>query len=430
MQVSVEATGDIERKLTVQIPDAGVEAQLERRLNSMGKTVRMKGFRPGKVPFRVLKQQYGASIRNEITSELIQQSFAEALHQEELRPVNTPVFSQFKEEGNQFEYVATFEILPKLELAPLEGIEIERVEAEVTDADLDKMLETLRKQQASWEEISEAAIDGDRLTVDFHGTIDGEEFSGNRASNYVVTIGGKRMISGFEEGLVGGEAGRELTLELQFPDDYRLTTVAGKPVHFQVTVHKVERPSLPELDEAFAKKFGIEDGSLEQLRNEVRANMERELKQRIRQQVKKNVLGKLLELNPITAPTSLVEQETQLLLEQAKQNMTMPEGSDFKLSASAYTEAARTRVKLGILIGEIIRANNIAIDRQRVDDKLQEIAIAYEQPTAIIDWYRSHPESMNQIESAVIEDQVIDWVLENCQVTTTQSSFEKLVNNL
>jgi trigger factor len=428
MQVSVEATGNSERKMTVKIPDAELGDKITRRLTQLSKTVRMKGFRPGKIPLKVMKQHFGAQVREELADALIKEKLGEAFQQINLYPINQPVLSASQERDGAFEFVIDFQIMPEISAAPFDGVELDAEEADVTDVDLEQMLETLRGQRANWVEISEAAAEGDRLTIDYHGTIDGEDFSGNRGSNVVVTLGGKRMIAGFEEGLIGATAGTELTLALRFPDDYGHTEVAGKDVVFAVTVKKVERPQLPELNEDFAKAFGIEDGSLEGLRNEVRNNMKLELKHRLRNNLKMRVLDKLLELNQFDVPQSLVERESANMLEQMKERIQNPKGKTLNLSPSMYTEEATRRVKLGMLVNAIIREQKIELNQEMVELRLQEIAQSYEAPDEVIEWHKSDRQHMAGIESVVMEDQVIDWILSQIKLNSVQSSFQEIVS--
>jgi trigger factor len=429
MQVSVETTNGLERRMTVELPVERIDDEVQNRLKQMGRTARVKGFRPGKVPHKVLAQQYGKQLRDEVVGELIQSSYFEAVSQEKLQPAGMPsIEPTVNEAGKNLQYVATFEVMPEVTLAEVAGAKLEKRVAEVTDADLDKMMETLLKQRASWEEVDRAAAEGDRLNIDFKGTIDGEEFSGNSGEKVPVTIGAKRMIEGFEEGLVGAKAGDELTLDLTFPEEYAHKEVAGKPVQFAVKVNSVEAAKLPELDEEFAKSFGIGDGSLDSLRAEVRQNMEREMQQALRDGNKQAVMDKLLELNQIEVPQALVENEAEQLKQQMMQQMHIPEGkSGVQLENSMFTEQAQRRVSLGLLLSELIKSKELKADEEKVRAKVEELAATYEEPQQVIDWYYGDKSRLSQVESLVLEDTVVDWVFEQADVTEKSGSFDEVM---
>jgi trigger factor len=318
--------------------------------------------------------------------------------------------------------------MPEVTLADVKGAKLEKRSAEVNDADLEKMMETLLKQRASWEEVDRGAESDDRLNIDFNGTIDGEEFSGNSGQNVPVTIGSGRMIAGFEEGLIGAKAGDELTLDLTFPEDYAHKEVAGKPVQFAVKVNSVEASKLPELDEEFAKGFGIGDGSLDSLRNEVRQNMEREMKQALSEGNKQAVMDKLLELNEIEVPQALVEQEAEALKQQMQQQMHIPDGKQgVQLENSMFTEQAQRRVSLGMILSELIKSQDLKADDDKVRAKVEELAATYDEPQQVIDWYYGDKSRLSQVESLVLEEAVVDWVLEQADVTEKSGSFDEVM---
>lgn len=429
MQVSVETTSGLERRMTVDIPVDRIDGAVQSRLQQMSRTARVKGFRPGKVPMKVLARQYGNDIRNEVVGEVMQSSFYEAIVEQALQPAGMPsIEPTVNEAGKDLQYTATFEVMPELTPAGFEGVKLEKRSAEVVDEDLDKMLETLRKQRASWEAVERAAAEGDRLNIDFKGTIDGEEFSGNSGENVPVTLGAKRMIEGFEQGLEGAKAGEELTLKLQFPEDYAHKEVAGKPVEFAVKVNSVEEPKLPELDEEFAKGFGIGDGSLESLKNEVRQNMEREINSALSEGNKQAVMDKLLELNEFDVPQSLVEQEAETLKRQMQQQMYAPQGkSGVELDNDMFKDQAKRRVTLGLLLAEVIRSQELKPDEDKVRAKVEELASTYEQPQEVIDWYYGDKSRLSQVESLVLEDAVVEWAFSQADVTETKSSFDEVM---
>ncbi|MCW8982815.1 MAG: trigger factor [Gammaproteobacteria bacterium] len=424
MQVSVESTGALERKMTIEVPEERIEGEIQSRLKRVAKTVKMDGFRPGKVPMSVVKQQYGASVRADVVGEVIQSTYFEAIGQEKLQPAGMPTIEpKDLDSTNGIEYVATFDVMPEVTPAPFSGVALERFKAEVSDADLDKMLETLQSQRASWNSTKGKAKDGYRVTIDFDGTIDGEVFNGNSGKRVPVTLGGKRMIEGFEEGLVGAKAGEELTLDLTFPEDYPAKELAGKPVQFAVTVHSVEKPQLPELDDEFAKSFGVEDGSLATLREEIKVNMIRELEQRTQAMLKEQVLNKIVENNDFEIPQSLIDNEAQALLQQMQQQMQSPAGKSVDLNPEMFTEEAKRRVQLGLVIAEIIKQNNLTADADKVRAKIDSIAATYEKPEDVVNYYYGEDQRLKEVETLVLEESVIDWAIEQADVTEVEKSY-------
>jgi len=429
MQVSVEETGSLERRMNVAVPEERIDQEVKSRLQRLARTAKVKGFRPGKVPMKVIDQQYGKQVRDEVVGEVIQSTYFEAINQEKLQPAGMPsIEPKVLEKGKGLEYTATFEVMPKVELADTSGAKLEKVIAEVTGEDLDKMLENLRQQRATWKEVKRKAKKGDRLNIDFKGTIEGEEFSGNSGENVPVTIGSGRMIDGFEKGLTGAKTGEELTLDLQFPEDYTHKEVAGKPVQFQVKVNKVEAPELPEIDEEFAKSFGIGDGSLEALRNEVRQNMERELKQAVGAKNKQAAMDKLVELNNIEVPAALINQEAETLKRQMMQQMHTPQGkSGVDLDAALFKEQAERRVTLGLLLSELIKANEIKVSEEQLKAKVEEIASTYEKPEEVVNWYYGDKKRLSEIETLALEDAVVDWIFAQADVSEKQSGFDEVM---
>ncbi|MBE0509359.1 MAG: trigger factor [Chromatiales bacterium] len=429
MQVSVEATGGLERRMTVEIPEDRITGEVANRLARLARTAKIKGFRPGKVPMKVVAQQYGAQVRDEVLGEVIQRSYFEAVNQEKLNPAGMPKIEPAQAEGEQgFRYVAIFEVMPEPELAELSGLALEKQVAEVTDADLDKMIDNLRAQRTEWKPVKRKAKKDDRLNINFTGTIEGKEFAGNSGEGVQVTIGSGRMIEGFEKGLIGAKSGEEIVLDLQFPEDYAHKEVAGKPVQFQVSVNSVEEPQLPELDEAFASSFGVGDGSMESLRNEVRQNMERELKQALSAKNKQQVMDKLLEMNKIDLPQALIEQEAENLKQQMLQQMHVPKGkSGADLDASLFHGQAERRVALGLILSELIKSKAIKADEAAVRAKVEELAVTYDDPQEVIDWHYADKQRLAQIEGLALEDAVVDWVYAQAKVTEKQGSFDALM---
>lgn len=429
MQVSVETIDGLERRMTVELPVERIDGEVQNRLQRASRNVRIKGFRPGKVPLKVVAQQYGKQIRDEVVGDLIQASYFEAVGQQSLRPAGIPSIQPVvNEPGKDLQYTATFEVMPEVVLADLAGVKLEKRVAEIDDADLDKMMETLRKQRAAWEKVERAAVEGDRLNIDFKGTIDGEEFAGNSGEAVPLTLGSKRMIDGFEAGLVGAKAGDELTLNLQFPEEYPHKAVAGKPVQFTVKVNSVDESRLPELDEEFAKSFGIGDGSLDALRQEVRQNMEREMRQALTEGNKQAVMSKLLELNPITVPQALVREEAEALKQQMQQQLYRPQDkSGIELDVEMFRDQAQRRIALGLILSELIRSKELKADAEKVRAKIEEMASTYDEPQQVIDWYYGDKNRLSQVESLVLEDAVVDWIYSQVEVTEKSGSFDEVM---
>lgn len=344
MQVSVESAGGLQRKLTVAVPEDTIEQAVQSRLQNLTRTVKIKGFRAGKVPLKVVKQHYGSQVRQDVLGEVIQSSFYEAVSREKLRPASSPnIDTQQAETGQGLEYTATFEVYPEIALADISGTKIEKSVSEITDNDLDEMIDTMRKQQIEWEVADKASETGDQVTVDFKGIIDGEAFAGGTGQDMTVEIGKGSMIKGFEEGLVGLKADDEKTLELTFPEEYHAKDLAGKDVQFEIKVKKVEVSKLPEVDEEFAKKMGVADGSIEKLREDVKNNMQRELDARLKNSVKQAVMDKLLEINKIDIPEALIQQESEVLLKQMQSNLMQQGMQQNQLSMDARCSKIREK---------------------------------------------------------------------------------------
>jgi trigger factor len=422
MQVSVENTSALERRMTVQIPAEKVDSVVKSRLQSMTRTVRLDGFRPGKVPFKVVERKFGPQVRLEALGELISSTYQDAIQQQNLRPAGDPRIEPPRSQGGDtLEYVATFEVYPDFEPAAVSAIKVSRPKAEVTDADVDGMLEKLRKQRVDWQAKEDAAALGDRLIIDFEGTIDGASFSGNKASNLPLELGSKTMIGNFEEQLLGARAGEERSIEVTFPADYHFADVAGKPARFAVKVSEVQAARLPELDDTFANSFGISGGGLDGLRAEVRRNMERELRQTIKNKVKRQVFDALLEQNAIEVPRALVNSEIDALVRQAEQ-----QGLQAGDRAAFENEASR-RVALGLIIGEIIRRNQIQVDPERVRAEIENISASYEKPEEVVQYYYGNRDALNGVQSYVMEDVVTDWVLDQAQMTEESTTFDGIM---
>ena len=427
MQVSVENTSALERRMTIGVPAERIETEVNKRLQQTARRAKVPGFRPGKVPMSVIRQRYEASARQEALGDLIQETFYEAVVEQKLNPAGAPaVEPKVFEKGKDLEYVATFEVFPEFEVKGLDGIEIERQDASVEDADIDKMLDVLRKQGTRYEAVDRAAANDDQVTIDFVGTQDGEAFAGGSAEGTKLVLGSGRMIPGFEDGLVGAKAGDERVLDLTFPEDYQNLDLAGKAAQFKVTVKEVAAPELPELNEAFFKQFGVEETTVEGFRAEVRKNMERELRQALKTKVKNQVMDGLLAANQIDVPAALISNEVDRLRVQAVQQFggnIQPE----QLPAELFSEQAKRRVLLGLIIAEMVKQFELKPDDARVRELIEEMAAAYQEPEQVVKWYYQNEQQLNEVRSVVLEEQVVDTVLKQAKVTDKQVSYEDAV---
>jgi trigger factor len=428
MQVSVQSTKGLERRMEVQVPAARVEQAVDARLKDFSRTVRLKGFRPGKAPIKVVKQQFGSQIHREVVSELLQSSFSEAVTQEKLVPATGPRIEPISMgEGEDLKYTAIFDVLPEIKLKGLDELAVERPVADVTDADVDAMIENFRKQRPNWKPVTRAAGDGDRVIVDFVGTIDGNPFDGGKAEGARIVLGAGRMLPEFEQGLVGKEPGADVSVEIRFPDDYHGKAVAGKTAVFAIKVKAVEEAELPALDEAFCAAFGVAEGGVARLRQDIAENMRRELEQTVRARLKSQVLDRLLAANPLELPTSLVEAQVRDLQIEAARRMGVREASKIP-ARDPFVEPAKRRVALGLLVTEILKSEKIQLDRARVNARLEEVVSAYDNPQEIMQAYRDSPEAMGQIHSLVMEEQAVDWLLSRAKVTDKPTTFRELTN--
>ncbi|MFV2032170.1 MAG: trigger factor [Gammaproteobacteria bacterium] len=432
MQVSIETLEGLERRMTVQVPSDTVAQAVEKKLRDLSKTVRIDGFRPGKVPLKVVQQKYGVPVRQEVIGDVIESSYREAITQEKVRPAGMPNIESIDSEGKEeVSYTATFEVYPEIDQLNLESIKIERKLAEVGDANLEAMLQKLRNQSKEWSEVSRAAKQGDQVQVDFEGRVDGELFEGGAGKDMSVEIGAGQMLKDFETGLEGISAGEEKLITLTFPKDYHGVDVAGKKAEFKLKATRVSEAKLPDIDEEFAKKFGIEDGDLEKFRADVRANMVKELSQRLKSQIRNAVMDGLLEENQIIAPSALVAEEVKSLKMQAAQRMgkDMDSFDDSSLPDDLFREEGRKRVQLGLLVNEVVKSENIELDSSLLETSLNELAVSYEQPEQVKEYYRHNQEARANLEAMVLEEQVVNLILDKATVTDKQSSFEELMNS-
>ncbi len=432
MQVSIESLEGLQRKMTVQVPAEKIATAIDQKLKQLSKTVKMDGFRPGKVPVSVVKQKFGAQIRQEVTGDVIESSYRDALVQEKIRPAGMPDIQPVDAaETDGMAYSAVFEVYPEITAIELDSIEIEKPVAEIGDEDVDTMINKLRDQRKEWVEVDRAASEGDQVTCDFEGKIEGEVFQGGTGQDMAVEIGAGRMLQEFEQGLTGMSAGEEKTVDVTFPEDYHGKDVAGKTAQFTLKASKVSESQLPELDEELVKSFGVETGNLDDFKKDVRANMEKELGQKIKTTVKNSVMSALLEKNDVIAPTALVNDEIKNLKLQMAQNMGQdPNKMDLdSFPDDLYREEGEKRVKLGLLVGELIKLEKIELDSKRFENALQDMAASYEQPQQVVDYYTKNNEARASLEGMVLEDQVVDHILSKAKVEEKSTSFEDLMNN-
>ncbi len=427
MQVSVESTGNIERKLSIVIPADRIDGEVETRLKSMRGRVKIDGFRPGKVPMSVVSQQYGDSVYQEVVGELFQSTFYEAAEQEKLKVAGMPkIEATVLEPGKDLEYSATFDIYPEFKIGDIAKMEVKEPSVKLVAADVNEMIETLRKQQQEWKEVKRAAKKGDLLVIDFNGKVDGEEFEGGAAQDFSVELGAGRMLGDFEDALKGMKAGAEKETDVVFPEDYPEEKLKGKTAQFTLNVKTVSEPELPELDEDFIKKFGVKDGTEKSFKAEIKANMQREADQRVKSRLKQSVMEGLHELHEIDLPSSLVEEEVKQVRSEMQQNS---QGADMSsLPDDMFKDQASRRVKLGLIVGEIITTNKLEKDQAKVDAMLNSLAESYEDPQALIEYYRSDQQAMQTIEAAVMEEMIVDWVLEKAKVNKEEVKFTELMN--
>lgn len=426
MQVSLTTTTGLERRLEVAVPRARIAAEVQTRLQRLSKTARIKGFRPGKVPLAVVRQQFGQQVEGEAVSDLIERTFAEAVTQQQLKPAASPRIEPLQIAPDaDLRYAAVFEVLPEISVKPLADLQLERPAATVGDADVDAMIESMRRQRPVFTEVTRAARNDDRVTMAYEGRIDGEIFPGGQGDALQVVLGAGRILKELDAALIGMQVGESKSVPARFPDDYGAKSVAGKDAVFQLTLKKIEEQSLPPVDEEFVRAFGLHEGGVAELRTEVKKSMERELEQAVRSRLRQQLLDGLYAANPLQLPRALVDESVRELQVQMLQRAGVREIKELP-PREPYEEPARKRVALGLLIGELVRAQQIKLDRARVEERLDAIAGQYGEPEAVRRQYLQSREAMAQLESAALEDQVLDWALTQAQVTEKPASFAEL----
>ncbi len=429
MSISIETLEGLQRRVTVTVPADKIEAGYKEQLKGYAKNARVDGFRKGKVPHSIIEQRFGLAARQDVLSEEMQRAFFDVVIAEKINLAGRPTFTPNNyQPGQEFSFTATFEVFPEVELKGLENIEVEKPVVEITEADLDKMVDVLRKQQATFAETAEAAKADDRVTIDFVGSVDGEEFEGGKASDFVLAMGQGRMIPGFEEGIVGHKAGEQFDIDVTFPAEYHAENLKGKAAKFAITLKKVENTVLPELTEEFVKKFGSAK-TVEELRAEIKKNMQRELKNALTARVKNQVINGLLANNDIEVPASAVAEEVDVLRQQAVQRFGGKPEMAAQLPAELFEADAKRRVQVGLLLSSVITSNELKVDEDRVKETIAELASAYEQPAEVVEYYAKNPRLTDNIRNVVLEEQAVEAVLAKAKVTEKASSFDEVMSH-
>jgi len=432
MQATIEKVSNLERRLNVTLPSQEIEAEVENRLKKLARNVRMHGFRPGKVPYRLVQQQYGGQVRQEVLGDALQKTFGEAVRSQNLRVAGYPRFEAKPMEGeDSVEYSATFEIYPEIEVGDITQATIERPVVEVSDAEVDKTIEILRKQRVHYHVADRGAENGDRITIDYTGTQDGTEFEGGSGKDHTTVLGEGRLLADFEKAVVGLRAGESRTFELTFPEDYHGKDVAGKTASFSVTVKQVETPHLPEVDAEFAKQLGIGDGDIAKMRVDIKANLEREVRRRIQTRVKDQVMKTLLEHAKLELPNALVDMEIERLMAGMRQDLAGRgmKVEDMPMPREAFEPEARKRVGLGLIVADLVRQHDLQAKPDQIKAVVKDYADSYERPEEVMRWYYQSADRLREVESLVLEDNVVQWVLSQAKTADKQGDFDELMGN-
>ena len=427
MQVTVETVSKLERKMRITVPASEVSEKVEVKIKEAASQVRIKGFRPGKVPIREVRRRFGPGILQEVSSEIMQQSFAAAVDQQSLKPAGMPEIKDVVMElDKDLTFSALIEIFPEIKLGAFGDIKVTKPVADVSPDDLELMIEKLRDQRKSFVVVDRAAALDDQVTIDFAGTVDGEAFDGGQGDDNKLILGSNTMIPGFEDGIVGLTAGKEQDITVTFPDDYQAEDLAGKQAVFAVKVHEVAESTLPELNEDFFKEFGVEDGGMAAFRVEVQNNMEKELKAAVENRVKTQVMDGLILVTPVDSPKALVNDECQRMRQEMVQQFGGGQQFDVNmLPLELFTDQAERRVKLGLIVNAIVEQNNVVSDEARVRTKIEEIASSYEQPEQLINYYYSNEQQLSQVQSLVLEEQIVSLILDSADIEETRVSYEE-----
>jgi len=430
MQTSLETLGTLERRLHVSVPQTEIQGEVDTRLKRLARTAKVAGFRPGKVPLRIVAQQYGAQVRQEVLGEALQRSFSEAIREQNLKVVGYPRFEPRGDQGAaDFEYSATFEVYPEVVLGDLAQVVMEKPQVAIGDPEIEKTLQVLRKQRATFEEVSRPAALGDQVTIDFRGTLEGKEFEGGKGEDVPVVLGEGRLLADFEKHVAGMSAGESKTFELTFPQDYHGKEVAGKTAAFEVSLKQVAERKLPEVDAAFAQALGVADGDVSKLREEIRVNLEREVKGRVRARIKEQVMQALLDTSKLELPKTLVDMEAEQLAQNMQRDLEMrgvkSQGSG--LPADMFREQAERRVRLGLITAEAVRFHGLQAKPDQVRSVVEEFAQSYEHPQEVVKWYYAAPERLRDAESLALEENLVAWVQSRAKLVDKPVDFDEFM---
>ena len=433
MQATIEKVSNLERRLNVALPMQEIEAEVESRLKRMARSAKMPGFRPGKVPYRLVQAQYGGQVRQEVLGDALQKSFGEAVRQQNLRVAGYPRFEsqQAGEGAAEVQFSATFEVYPEIALGDLSGVEVDRPVVSVGDAEIEKTVEILRKQRVHYHEVTRAAQAGDSVVIDYAGSIDGVPFEGGTAVGHSTVLGEGRLLADFEKHVIGAAANEQRSFELTFPEDYHGKDVAGKTARFEVTVRQVAEPHLPAVDADFAKALGVADGDVAQMRSDIRANLEREVRRRTQARVKDLVMKGLLDNSSIELPKSLVQMEMERLMEGMRRDLAQRgmKAEDMQMPTEMFEPEARKRVALGLIVSDLVRRENLVAQPDKIKALVHDYAESYEHPEEVVRWYYSSPERLREVESLVLENNVVEWVLSRVKVRDKPTDFDELMGN-
>ena len=430
METTTAQANELERRLDLSIAIADVEKEMDQRLKRMGKNMKMPGFRPGKVPFSIVRQQHGDQARHEVLSEELDRVFGETVTAQKMRVAGYPrIEAKSTDSTTHLEFAAIFEVYPEFVPADMSTAEVERPVLEVTSAEVDKTLEILRKQRVSYEDAERPAASEDRVVIDFLGKKNGEPFTGGQASDYAFVLGQGTMLPDFEKAVEGARVGESKTFDLNFPADYFSVDLAGQTVQFEITVKQVQAPKLPEVDAEFAKGMGIADGDIAKMRDEIEGNLKREVKRRIEARIKDQVMDALIKANQIATPGALIEMEIQRLMQAARQDMEQRgmKVNEMPLQPEWFADQAKRRVTLGLILAELVKSENLLATPEKVRAMVEENAQSYEHPEEVIRWYYAQPQRLGEVEGLVIESNVVEWVLGKAKVTDKPAVFDELM---
>ena len=432
MQANLENLGTLERRLSVSLPLDQVNTEIESRLKRLARTMKLHGFRPGKVPLKIVEQQFGGQVRQEVLGDAVQRSFGEAVKEKQLRVAGYPrIEVKPTEDGAKFEYTATFEIYPEIVVGSVENARIDRPVVEIGDAEVDKTIEILRKQRTHFHETKRPAANGDQARIDYRGSIDGTAFEGGTAEDQYVQLGGGQLLADFEKNVVGMQAGESKTFDVRFPDDYHGKEVAGKNARFDVILKEVREPHVPEVDEAFARSLGVSDGEVGKMRTEIKANLDREVKRRATARLKDQVMKSLLDATTVELPKALVDMEVERLMHNMRQDLESRgmKADQIPMPKEAFEPEAKRRVSLGLILAELTSQHKLQAKPEQIKAVVSEHAQSYEKPEEVMRWYYQQPERLREIESVVLEDNVVQWVLAKAKVDDKLTPFDDLMGN-